>query len=145
MATPNRTSQIIQSYTLSAVGERTGSTSSFSDILGNSDTSPQLGFSNSTNTALQFAGSVATATANDNIFHAMNAIYNGASSTFYIDGSSNSVSAGTDPITSANAFNLGTGNNALTGNIAEVGVWSSAFSGGQLSSMNSNQHSYWGF
>jgi len=34
---------------------------------------------------------------------------------------------------------------SMTGLIGEVGIWSSAFTGGQSSSMSANQRAYWGF
>jgi hypothetical protein len=35
--------------------------------------------------------------------------------------------------------------NRFNGNLFEAGIWGVGFSTGQQSSMNSNQHTFWGF
>ncbi len=129
---------------ISAVGERTGSTSSFADLTsagGGGDV--QFGFTNSTNTALLYAGNIATAAANDNALHAMQALLNGGSSIIYVDGSSSSVSAGGNSAASA-ALCMGNCNNGLAGISMEVGWWTGDKST-SFSALNANQHAYWGF
>jgi len=84
-------------FSLSAVGERTGSTSSFADLTGENSGTYQIGFNNSTNTAFLYAGTVATkASVNDNSFHAMQGLFKspGTSDILYVDGSSSTVNAG---------------------------------------------------
>lgn len=107
---------------------------------------PQDGFSSTNDTALIFSGNVLTATAADGSFHAFQITHNGASSEIYVDGSGTSGNAGA-------SFPLGKvflGSDAASGSqyggyICEAGIWQGAFSAGNKTSMNSNQHTYWGF
>lgn len=137
-----------QPYTISFVAKRTGNTSAVSDVF-SADSAFQSGFCNAANQGLMFAGSFLCATANDNSWHAMQQIYNSASSVLYIDGSSNSGDAGTNTIASSASIYIGGVTsgpaNTLAGTIGEVGLWGSGFSGGNQSAMNTNQHSRWGF
>jgi hypothetical protein len=76
------------------------------------------------------------------IYHAVQAVYSGVSSDLNVNGSANSVSPGTNAHVTAFQFNT---NFDLVADVAELGVWSVAFSSGQSSSMSSNQRTYWGF
>lgn len=85
-------------------------------------------------------------TATFNVMHAAQGVFQ-ASADIYIDGTDT-----TGSLTSPGAFSglLYMGaltNNSfwLDGDIQEVGIWPAAFSAGNESSMNSNQHNYWGF
>lgn len=103
----------------------------------------QVGW-NSTNTWFIYDGSVVTATASDSAYHAIQAVFNGASSDAYIDGSSNTLNAGAGGSGSAAAC-IGATNSSNVNPISntfirEVGAWGSGFSSGNKSSMNSNQH-----
>lgn len=131
-------------YTVSTVCERTGATSTQAGCIWPASGGGFVGPASSANTWLQYGGASANVTAADNVVHAVQAIFNGASSTFYLDGSSNATSIGALN-TAGNLLLMSDGSNALNGKFWEAGVWSGAFSGGQLSSMNSNQHAYWGF
>ena len=144
-ATNGLTSGISQPFTISAVGNRTGNTSSFQDLLSIDNNDIQTGFSNSTNTSLMFAGSVTSATASDSSFHALQHVYNGASSVLGVDGTESTVNPGTNVPAAGGKFSIPGVSNVLTGQATEVGIWSGGFSSGQRTSMNSNQHSYWGF
>jgi hypothetical protein len=116
----------------------------FASVLdSNNGANTEIGGGNGASLGMCYAGSIGTATANDDATHAMQCIVNGASSVAYIDGSSNSVNAGGGTLTGN--FGYGNGGNILTGNFFEGGFWAGAFSGGNQSAMNSNQHSYWGF
>lgn len=134
-----------QPNTFSMVAKRTGSFTSFGAIVGTNNES--VYFSNSTNTwVMGGGGNNLTATASDSNWHAAQAIYNGVSSDFYIDGSSTTGDSG-----SANAsgsiilFDDNFGTLMPAGQVVEAGMWNSAFDSTQKSNMNSNQHSYWGF
>jgi hypothetical protein len=80
-------------------------------------------------------------------WYATQVVANGASSVLYINGTSNSGSAGTNAIAASNHPRIGltTFSEFLDGKVVEVGVWGSAFTAPQQSSMNSNQRAYWGF
>lgn len=133
---------VAQPFSLSGVAERSGAFTTFGDFFGSSGDDVQFGFTSSTNTAFLYAGSVGTATAADSAPHAIQGLGNGASSSVYIDGSSSSISAGTNSI--ATALRLGGNANKFTGYLGESGVWS-ADKSANFSAMNSNQHSRNGF
>jgi hypothetical protein len=102
--------------------------------------------SGGSNQGKMYAGTNATLTTSG-IYYASQSVFNGASSVWYLNGSSNSVSPGTN----GNAGTFGIGQDGFSDNCAgctvlEVGVWNGvAFSAGNNSSMNSNQRTYWGF
>lgn len=134
-----------QSFTVSFVGERTSGTA-YGYIFG--DNGAVLLFNNAANGMAMFAGgSVPSATANDNVFHAAQALFSNASGALYIDGSNNTMaSMGTTGLANANLY-LYTQNGSggfVNGKFCEVGVWAGDKSSNN-SSMNSNQHTYWGF
>lgn len=85
--------------------------------------------------------------ATDGAFHAFQDIFNGASSSITVDGSTTgSLDAGTNAFSSSSvSFGGDTLGDNMSGNGLEYGIWPVAFSGGQLSSMNSNMRNYWGF
>lgn len=137
------TAPISQPYSASAVGIRTSGTT-FADLTSSGTPGTvQLGFGNSASTAFIFAGSVATkTTVPDNAYHALNTVFNGASSVIAADGSSSTVSAGTNAISSI--FCMGTCNNGLTGKSVEA-WWFPSDITSSITALNSNMHTYWGF
>lgn len=141
------TSTTNEPYVFSGVGERTGNTSNFADIIGSaSTTDPQLGFSNSANNALLYNGIIVSFPGvNDNAFHAMQGLFNAAASSIYVDGSSSgAVNPSGGSLDIGQMVVIGSGDNFLTGIILEAGIWPSDISA-SFSAMNSNQHTYWGF
>lgn len=94
-----------------------------------------------------FAGSSVGPTQTDNAFHAGQGMFNGASSSAYVDGVlTSSLNPGAGGY-SANTISLGgdnAGNRFLNGFILEAGLWGSDISANNAA-MNSNQHAYWGF
>jgi hypothetical protein len=137
-----------QPFTVSMVAERTGLFSGQNAILAVSN-SVQMLFGPGPNLVNMYAsGTQPTAPQTDSAFHAMQFIVNGASSSFYIDGTSTSAATltGVGAITSGIfSFGVGGTGNNLVGNISEGGWWLSTFTGPQQTAMNANQHSYWGF
>jgi hypothetical protein len=136
---------ISQPWTISGVGERTV-TSGFMNLYGDgSGNGYGILWNSGANSVATWGGAILAGTANDNAFHAIQAIGNGGASVAYIDGTSNAGAAGTNALTGVGS-QIANGFGALnTGRIAETGVWASGFSAGNQSSMNSNQHTYWGF
>lgn len=81
-------------------------------------------------------------------FHALNAVSNGASSNIAIDGTTTTGTNGTAGIQTADLLAIGDANalnRDLIGIVCEAGMTNTAFSSGTTTSMNSNQHTYWGF
>jgi hypothetical protein len=139
----NSFTSINQPWTFSTVVNRTSGTSD-QGIYGVSS-GPVIYF-HTANTLALYAGNVVSASATDGTTHAYQAIGNGASSVLYIDGSSNTVNAGTNVAANNSVLCNNPSQSApMVGNLFEVGIWPVGFSGGNNSSMNSNQHTYWGF
>lgn len=137
--------ELTQTYTGYGAGERTGSTSSYNIITGDSTGDAELGFSNSANTAFIYSGSVATkSSVNDNTFHVLQARFSGSTSILQADSSQTTgLSAGSN--NQDNEPCMGKcSSNGLAGNALEAGWWSGDQSA-NFSTMNSNVHTYWGF
>lgn len=131
-----------QPFTISGVFDITSGTNyafasnNTTGVYLNADTSGQY---------TMYAGTNQRFTATWSAFHAVQAIYNGASSIGYVDGVSNSLSS---PGTNGMATTMEIGwvaTGSPVGYWTELGPWPSAFSGGEESAMNSNQHAAWGF
>lgn len=94
-------------------------------------------------------GTNLNATATDNVFHAFQMVYNGASSDNNVDGTPTTGNIGASTgLNNASPLVLGQFDNsgdAFDGILQEFGIWGSAFSSSQSSMMSSNQHAYWGF
>ena len=135
--------------TFSAVAKRTGNFGAqnaiFSQYTGNS---PVFYFFSGANVVALYAGVGGSMTvgAADNSWHAIQALVNGRASSLAIDGSTTGgalINNGASTSLAVGAYPGGS--NTLFGFMAEGGYWASAVSSGNQSSMNSNQHSYWGF
>jgi hypothetical protein len=141
---------IIQPFTVGAVAERTGSFGVYNTILAGQP-GCEFDFRISANTLAQFTNSaeVTLSSVADSAFHAMAFIANGASSVISADGATGtSGNSGTTNLTSNNSLNMGgitVGTQVLDGFISEIGVWPVALTAGNISDLNSNQHTYWGF
>jgi hypothetical protein len=100
----------------------------------------EFGFCNSANKGYIYASSnvCISGTMSDNRWHAIQAVIDGASSSFNWDGNSNTLSPGSFGAQATWYFGQG-----LTGSIAEAGVWAEAFSSTQISALCHNQYTYW--
>ena len=132
-----------QPFTYVALAERTGTTGSFNTVLGSGG--PDLLFNSSANGCGIYAGSVFVDTTHcaDSTWHAMQGVFNNASSSFYIDGNSNSGTAGTAVTTSNYVIGNGIGG-LLDGRVSEVGVVTGDKSA-NFGALNTNIHTRWGF
>lgn len=140
------TAAISQIFTISQVSERTGSFTTQMEVINDASCIGTF-YANTTNSAAIFANtSVVSAIAFDSTFHAIQSVFNAASSTINVDNSS--TSPGNPGSVGISSFLLSMGGGScgfLTGSIAEGGIWAGGFTSGQQTSMNSNQHAYWGF
>lgn len=136
---------VSQPYTFSIYGQRYANTNSYFNAFGSSNSSPLIGWSNSTNTMQLFCGTTElSVAANDSVWHAGVGVCNGGSSSFYVDSASftgNSGSFATDTVISlgeaqANAPIQG-------GYVTEVGLWPVGFSATQAQALIANQQAYW--
>lgn len=134
--------------TWTAVAKRTANSSSLACII-TTDGGPILAFKDAAD-QINFTGygSLLVSGATENAFHSATLAYNAAGDllTLYVDS--------LPPATQASFANPGSGISIgrrvdgavpLTGVWLEGGIWGSEFTSGQASSMNSNQHTYWGF
>jgi Concanavalin A-like lectin/glucanases superfamily len=106
------------------------------------------GPANAANMWQMAAPTVRAFSATDNTWHAMQAIYNGASSAGYLDGSA--VTLGGSPGTTGIAPTTGIGaatsdNNGFNGFWTEVLIYSSALNATQAAALNTNQKAYYGY
>ncbi len=144
MISPSNVS-ISAPWTMMAVGKRTSGTGVvMGEIENNGVTIAHYSISGD----MHCVGGVSTfpTGVTENAFHAFMFVNaSGTSNTdCHIDGTANT---GTGTASFASHYNVGGSglSGAFVGSQLEVGVWGAAFSSGQLSSMNSNVHAYWGF
>lgn len=135
-----------QPFTMSAVFKNTNSSYAGGWFAASSGSGSMFLGNNGANTVDLQCGSDTATTATDNAFHSVQAVGNGASSTVKIDsGSLNTVSAGTSSAGQTIILGGDQFSNRMTGNILEAGLWPSAISSANQTSLSSNQHTYWGF
>lgn len=145
------TTSISQPYSVSAVAERISAFTTGQSIISNfSGSGIDFNFFTTSTTFRMFAGSVGsfniTAGA---VLHAIEGVYNGASSIGYADGSSTTVNPGSGA-TGTNPYNIGSQDSNICGSASclsgyegEVGLWSSGFTLTQAGNVYNNQKSYW--
>lgn len=133
---------INQPVSISAVAKRTGAFTSQSDILAGNN---GVYFLPSANQLGAYFGAQSNVTAADSAWHAAQWSVNGSSSAMNVDGTlTSSLAFGSLQL--SNAYQIGAQNGAtspLTGNITEVGVWTSALNSSQMTSLCHNQFAYW--
>jgi hypothetical protein len=110
---------------------------------------PQVGFDvgDVANIAYLSDGGIVTGAASDAAWHALQVISNGGTSDVVVNGTSNSGAVGTNNMNGGiiGMFEGGNGGNLSSPFITECGWWPGALSGAQITNLNSNQHTYWGF
>ena len=143
LLSPNINGQT-QPISHSAVVERTSNFSAAGSYIGTTGggTGMLSNFGTPANTAGWYAGTQQSASATDSAFHAIQTIFNGASSLAYIDGSlTGPVNVGSDTMSGSHVIIANDPfGDFLDGLVCEVGIWGVGFSSGQYSGLNSNQH-----
>lgn len=132
-------------FSIAAVSIRTSGTG-YSTVFAFSSTSGALYHGNGANKVDFFTTADNLGTATDSVWRGLQMIVNGASSSGQVDGASAvtfTYSGGANNIWGIGQD--GAGSDFLIGKINEVGIWPSAFSAGNITSINTQQHSYWGF
>lgn len=142
---PNITAILSQPVSASAVSERTGTFTTFGDVIGTFSNNIQpILYNNAANQGGIYAGTIGSGQAvamSDSAYHALNVVANGASSIVVVDGSATTgLNPGSAGMPSNDSFQLGNGNNPLTGSICEARVDSIAYNSMQYGNLNSNQH-----
>lgn len=146
MASSANVTLTVQPFTVSVAYERTSNTGSFGVLLTENSTPTGLLAANAANEVTLFAGSVTTAPANDNAYHAVQGtLSNTISNNLYVDGSASTVTPGITGWT-ADIIVMGEDSSSrlFGGNMLEAGTWAGDQTANN-SAMNSNQHTYWGF
>ncbi len=135
-----------QPVTASLVGKRTGRFTTSQAILGDNNTTISAFYSNAANAMKLYAGSNGAAvTVSDSAWHALQFVWNGASSDINVDGSVNTVNPGTNGL-SASLWLIGAWNGEVCDvDFAETGIWGAAFSGANSSAVATNQSTHWGY
>lgn len=148
MASGANTPVLAQPFSFSAVGKSPGTGTNIYGYAGGGG-GVTIGFNaTAANQAHIYAGTVTSGTASDASYHALQGIFNGASSDINIDGTSNVGNAGTagTPINSqvlVCAFLFGAVYDANSG---EFGLkLGTSFSGATMSALSTLAHSRWGF
>jgi hypothetical protein len=133
-----------QPFWVSDVAKRTGITTQ-ADVLCSTGSFLVTGFGSGANTWTNFAGSNVSVTASDGTLHAAQSLFNGASSSIYMDGSlTGSLNPGAADFGNTAAFiNIGFCFGNHNGTVTEMAVWDGDQSASN-SAMNANQHNYWG-
>ena len=150
--------------TVSAVANRTGAFTSAGNIFsyGGSSSSLNFNYRQVANTMQMYAGSVGQIVGNitDSNFHAFQAVYantssdlmcgGGAGTNCSTTGTSNAilpgnVGGGTSFILCiGQGFSVTCTGNPLTGDVSEILLYGSIFTGTQQTNMNANQYTFWG-
>jgi hypothetical protein len=141
-------STIFQPYTVNITAMRTNNFTT-TQVAWSANTNEQIAFLNSANTVYFYTGAgPVNETANDNIWHVLSMMGNGASSAAAVDGTTFSpINIGTNNITNAApTLSLGgyyfDGSTPLDGVIQESGVWTGDKSA-SFSALNTNSSGYW--
>lgn len=139
---------LAQPFSYHSVGIRTGNVTTLQNMLAFTSAAQLLGFSNAANTVRVAAGSAVTAAGNDSVWHNIDAVINNTSGALAVDGASTAGTVGASA-PSAVVIEFGARSTAciqsLDGKMIEGGIWPVAFSGANLTALNSNAHTYWGF
>jgi hypothetical protein len=144
LATSTNGPSLTQPITYSIVFNGAAATNAYGDLLTYSGCKANYSYSSPNYRVLLEAGSGGVTIVSASSWYAWQAIINSASSINYLNGTSNSVNAGTSNCPAANVQLFTDGNN-FEGSIAEAGIWALAFNSTQQSAMNSNQRTYYGF
>jgi len=136
-----------QPFSVVVIAKRTSFTSVENDIIGQPSGFPwRIAFNATANTVMfNGGGADATGSASDGAAHAIQTLFNGTSSVIAIDGSSSSVSTGTNSINGGLDFLIGGVSQPAINTVSvEFGIFGGDKSA-NFSALNSNQHAYWGF
>lgn len=135
-----------QPYTLMGVSVRLASTAAFSTLVGvSTGGNPVMDYNSTANTIRFTAGvSITLGGVTDTIGHCIAASVNGASSRWCLDGVASAFS-GTPGAAAIGSLAIGTeGGNSLDGQIAEVLVFNSNLSDGNMQTIQADQKAFYG-
>jgi hypothetical protein len=133
-------------YTLAAVYKRTGG-SGYQGLIGGNGGALFFGPQAPTTVEFWCSPHITDGVSSNNVFHSLIGVANATAGTLSVDAT---TTIGAPATISMVNFVLGSDDTAgavdyFTGDILEAGVWPFSFNAAQISSMNTNQHAYWGF
>jgi hypothetical protein len=137
-----------QPFSLGTIDSRTGGTTSLSTIFASNGSFVGVYHASSAGNVTLYAGGLSNnVAATDNAFHALQTEFNGASSVIGVDGSSSTVSTspGTNPFGNDALLTGAGGGGGLVGVVCEEMVFTGANSTVDNTTLNSNQHTRFGF
>lgn len=142
-----------QPYSGIWTGIRTGNTTVPQPVIApvqGAGGSIQSGWAVTANTIRASGSTTITLAANDNAWHGVQVIWSNTVGSLSADGATNTANTGTNTIPGATAVVIGSANastcsNGVDGALTEAGVWLGAFTAQNITDLNSNQHTYWGF
>lgn len=138
-----------QPFVMSVVAQRVGGTGERQELLDYNNQGVRIKFNGGTaNQVAYTSGSNVNATASDSAFHSLTALFNGSSSITSVD---STVSTG--QVLGSNGLNdniawtcySGCGGNTQTTYQMEAGIYPGSMTSGDITALNSNQKTYWGF
>lgn len=139
---------VSQPVTAVVVANRTTAAGTSDQVVfgNNSGANIGFGFIGGANKAGMGAPTNVSASATDNAWHALQYLANGASSAITVDGTTTgSLSPGTNAMTNGTIIGTDIFGQNTASEWVEMGFWSGSFSSPQITSTNSNPHTYWGF
>lgn len=107
-----------------------------------------IDFDSSINQAYIYAGAAFSATVSDSVMHTLQAVFNSTSSVFAVDATQNSGNTGASGTGNAPNYLLCDSSSArkLQGDFLAAGVWGNVgASSGNMTTINTNYHSRWGY
>ncbi len=137
-------SSLTAPYTLSSIAVRTSGTS-YSALLTFNGGNDGLYYGTGASKVNLFAGADHLANQADGSWHAVQALSNGASSSLNVDGVQTTFTATARNLSTLDGLGTDGAGDPLTGKISEEIAWATPISAGNITAMNSNQHTYWGF
>jgi hypothetical protein len=138
-----------QPFTVSMVTRRTSNVTGNTQVIWANQPSNaiQVSFTPTANQLQFYANTLQNVNAADNVFHAIQSVFNSTASDANIDGTVDTTDLGPGGQTGS-ASHIGSYDGSsfgMDGNILELGEWPVAFTSTQSANMSANQHGYWGF
>lgn len=137
-----------QPFTFIGAAERTGATTAETAIVQCfGSATAVMDFDNSSGLADLFAGATLTASQTESAFHTFQGVFNSTSSVFAVDATQTSGDAGTSGGSAGQpCYIMGnSGTNGTAGNFLGGGVWNAGATTGNMTTINTNYHSRWGY
>ncbi len=138
-----------QPFTMTAVANRSGGTGERKMLTDKNNGTVDMAFNGGVANQLSFyAGNAVNATVADSAYHSITGVFNGASALYGIN---SSITTGQNFGANSPSDNIawtcfsGCGGNTVTTKQTEAGIHPSAFTSGDVTALNANEKTYWGY